>query len=175
MKRYRECLQKLVVLAKEFPDNQVVKPELDRVRARLREQLEGVDSFRQMYNQAKVGIPIIDSATFVGPVEVRPSPNRGRGLFTTAAVAAGCLLLCEKAFGYCYAGDDHPDGSSNTTILMDKETRNYAISGQAHLLSQVVQQLAHNPDSSNELLALHHGAYQAVSADELDGRPIDDS
>ncbi|KAK8046091.1 hypothetical protein PG996_014155 [Apiospora saccharicola] len=175
LKRYRECMQKLVVLAKEFPDNQAVKPELGRVQARLREELKGVYTFRQMYKEATAGIPIIDCATFAGPVEVRPSPGRGRGLFTTAAVSAGELLLCEKAFGYCYAGDDHPDGNSTTTILMDMETQNYAVGGQAHLLSQIVQKLVQNPDSSKGFLALHHGAYQAVSADEVDGRPIVDS
>lgn len=63
MKDYRECMKTLVFLAKKFPDNQAVKPELDRAQARLREQLKGVYSFRQMYKEAKAGIPIIDQPT----------------------------------------------------------------------------------------------------------------
>ncbi|KAK8036166.1 hypothetical protein PG993_008780 [Apiospora rasikravindrae] len=162
MKSYRECMQKLVVLTKEFPDSQAVKVELDRAQARLREQLKGQYSFRRMYKEAQAAIPIIDCATFTGPVEVRPSPGRGRGLFTTTAVAASDLLVCEKAFAYCYAGDDNSEGNSKTTILMDMETRNYAVGGQADLLSQVVQKLAQNPNSSKAFLDLHHGAYQAI-------------
>ncbi|KAK7959153.1 uncharacterized protein PG986_004007 [Apiospora aurea] len=175
MERYRDCMQKLVVLATEFPDNQAAKVELDRAQARLREQLKGLYPFRRMYKEAQAGIPIIDCATFTGPVEVRPSPGRGRGLFTTTAVAAGDLLMCEKAFEYCYAGDDHPEGNRKTTILMDMETRSWAVGGQAGLISQVVQKLAQNPNSSKAFLDLHHGAYQAVYADEVDDRPVVDS
>jgi hypothetical protein len=50
---------------------------------------------------SKVRPPHLDHATFVGLVEVKTSPGRGRGLFTTKAVKAGELLLCEKAFAHC--------------------------------------------------------------------------
>jgi hypothetical protein len=47
--------------------------------------------------------PKIDSASFTGPIEIRDSPSRGKGLFTTKQVKAGDLLLCEKEFSYCFA------------------------------------------------------------------------
>ena len=46
------------------------------------------------------GEPQADVATFVGPVEVRAAARgRGRGLFTTRAVAAHELLLVDRALG----------------------------------------------------------------------------
>ncbi|KAK7911681.1 hypothetical protein PG985_014162 [Apiospora marii] len=172
---YRGCMEKLVVLAKEFPDNQAVKPELDRAQARLREQLTGVFPFRRMYKEAEAGIPLIDCATYIGPVEIRTSPGRGRGLFTTSAVAAGDLLLCEKAFSYCYVGDDNPESIRKETILMDLGSKTMTVGGQAQLISQTIQELLHNPKASKKFLELNHGEYQAVSADEVDGRPVVDS
>ncbi|CAJ2507834.1 Uu.00g090200.m01.CDS01 [Anthostomella pinea] len=175
MRNYKECMGRLVVLTKEFPGNNAVKPELDRTQARLREQQFGEFSFRRIYQQAKAKSPVIDCATYSGPVEIRPSPGRGRGLFTSAAVAAGDLLGCEKAFAYSYAGDDQPEGIRNTTLLMDVASKRFTVGGQAHLISQIVQKLLHNPESSKEFLDLHPGKYQAVSTREVDGRPVVDS
>jgi hypothetical protein len=97
--RCLETLQWLTDLDLEIP---AVKSEMDRAKARLHEQQTGEYGFEKMYRQANATPPIIDCATFSKPVEIRPSPGRGRGLFTTRTVAAGELLLCEKAFSYCY-------------------------------------------------------------------------
>ncbi|KAK6858118.1 SET domain-containing protein [Apiospora arundinis] len=173
--RYQECERKLVVLAQDFPDNESVKAELVRAQARVREQQTGEFPFRHMYTEAAVGIPVLDRASFTGPVEIRPSPGRGRGLFTKSAVKAGDLLICEKAFAYCFAGDTQPERREKIKVLVDNESKSITIGTQAQLISQIVQKLLHNPESSKKFLDLHHGKYKAVSADEVDGRPVVDS
>ena len=67
--------------------------ELMCVRYRLGEQESGKAITDEM---PKVPPPHLDHATFVGPVAVKASIGRGRGLFTTKAVKAGDLILCEK-------------------------------------------------------------------------------
>lgn len=42
-----------------------------KTKKRLEEQKTGIYDYRSMYTQAKLTTPIIDCATFVGPVEVR--------------------------------------------------------------------------------------------------------
>ncbi|KAK8116882.1 uncharacterized protein PG998_005163 [Apiospora kogelbergensis] len=175
MDKYQECVGRLTVMTKEFPDNNAVKPELGRAQARLREQQTGAFSFRNMYKEAAVEPPVVDCATFTGPVEIRPSPGRGRGSFTTSAVKAGDLLICEKAFSYCFAGEPQLGGGGKSMTLVDMDSNYITIGTQARLISQIVQNLSHNPESSKKFLDLHHGGYQAVSADGVDGRPVVDS
>lgn len=117
--------------------------------------------------------PLIDCATFSKIVEVRNSPGRERGLFTTKAVKAGELLLCEKAFVYGYAD---PDGSKTKThVLMNLSTKRITIGGQALAWTQAVQKLWHSPQVSAAMKDLYHGDYEAVPVLECDGAPVVDS
>lgn len=128
-----------------------------------------------MYTQASNPNPIVDCATFSKPVEVRPSIGRGRGLFTTREVSAGELLVCEKAFGYCYAGRDYAASLLNTSRLIQLGSQNAYIGGQADLITQLVQKLQLNPESSRAFLDLYHGDYKASTVHEVDGRPVVDT
>ena len=149
--------------------------EIKRVRQRLREEETGWYQFDSMYRQAVATPPLVDCATYIGPVAVRNSAGRGKGLFTTQPVKAGELLLCEKAFAYCYAGDDSSIRRSNTTILMDLSTDTMCIGGQAHLITHVVQKIYHNPASAEVFTDLHHGDYTPVETREVDGAPVVDT
>lgn len=170
---FGRCLEKLQILAASHPENGAVRPEMDRVRARLHEQQTGEYAFRQMYRQAKLTPPLVDCATFSTAVEVRQSPARGRGLFTTMPVSAGQLLVCEKAFAYSYAGDDQPPSRQN--VLMSLSTKRMTVGGQAHLLTQIVQKLYHSPQLSHLFGDLYCGDYTAVPVSESDGYPVVDS
>ncbi|PNY29022.1 Protein unc-45 [Tolypocladium capitatum] len=169
---FERCLDKLQMLAGSHPENAAVKPEMNRVGARLREQQTGEYAFRQMYKQAGQTPPLVDCATFSAPVEVRQSPGRGRGLFTTMPVSAGQLLVCEKAFAYSYAGDDQP---TRHNVLMNLSTKRMIMGGQAHLLTQIVQKLYHNPQLSHLFEDLHRGDYATAPVLQSDGFPVVDS
>lgn len=167
-------LAKFQAVVERYPHNKDARSEIKRVRERLREQQTGHYEFAKMYEQAEATPPLIDCATYIGPVAVRPSPGRGRGLFTTKPVKAGELLLCEKAFAYCYAGNENPTSRNNIRILMNIGTKRSSIGGQAYLITQIVQKLYHNPESSASFTELHRGDYQATALPEVEGKPIVD-
>ncbi|KAI5919059.1 hypothetical protein F4810DRAFT_714901 [Camillea tinctor] len=175
LQRFKPCLEKLQALVDSYPENKEAKAEIVRVKRRLREEVDGAYNFSSMYKQSEATPPIIDCATYVGPVAVRTSPGRGRGLFTTKPVKAGDLLFCEKAFGYVYAGDDSPVSRSKTVVLLNLSTKRTVIGGHAHLITQIAQKLYHNHESASAFTDLHHGDYEAVGISEVDGQPIVDT
>ena len=114
LERFSECQEALTLLTKKYPGNVDAVKELARVRRRVEEQQSGRYDFKAIYDEAsKLRPPHLDHATFIGPVEIRPSVGRGRGLFTTKAVKAGELILYEKAFTHSYADDPE---EAQTTI-----------------------------------------------------------
>ncbi|RKL26000.1 hypothetical protein BFJ72_g13891 [Fusarium proliferatum] len=170
---YQQSLEMLEKLTQSFPENKAASSEKDRLRERLNEQRTGEYKFKQMYKQAEQTPPLIDCATFSAPVEIRESPGRGKGLFTTKAVSAGELLLCEKAFSYSFAGDEQ--STKQTKMLMNITTKRIVVGGQARLLSLIVQKLYHNSSLSAEFGDLHHADYQKATVLETDGTPVVDS
>ncbi|KAM0494485.1 hypothetical protein ACHAP8_008628 [Fusarium lateritium] len=170
---FQQSLEMLEELTKSFPENKAANFEKDRVNERLNEQRTGEYKSKQMYKQAKKSPPFIDCATFSAPVEIRESPGRGKGLFTTKAVKAGELLLCEKAFSYSFAGDE--ESTKQTKILMNLATKRMVVGGQARLLTLIVQKLYHNSSLSAEFGDLHHAGYQKATVLETDGTPVVDS
>ncbi|KAH6645483.1 hypothetical protein BKA67DRAFT_585158 [Truncatella angustata] len=173
--KFKLCMEKLIVLVRCNPRNTDTWAEIRRVKQRLLEEETGSYDFASMYKQAEATPPLIDCATYVGPVAVRNSVGRGRGLFTTRAVKSGELLFCEKAFAYSYAGDDSSIGRSNTTILMNLSTGTICVGGQAHLITQVVQKLYHDPSEAKVFIDLYHGDYTPVKTFEADGSPVVDT
>lgn len=174
--RFEQCLENLELITATYPSGTSMPETLAmaaRAKARLREEQTGEYSFSQMNKQTKATPPLVDCATYSAPVEVRESPGRGRGLFMTKKVAAGELLLCEKAFGYSYAGLDDQGGS--TTSLMNVATKQMVVGGQAALLTRLVQKAYHDPNAAQVLTGLCHGDYKSVTVAEADGRPVVDS
>ncbi|KAI1464925.1 uncharacterized protein F4812DRAFT_144812 [Daldinia caldariorum] len=175
LRKFSLCREKLVLCVRYNPKNSDAWSEIKRVQQRLNEETTGSYRFGDMYEQANKTPPLIDCATYVGSVEVRDSPGRGKGLFTTKPVKAGELLLCEKAFAYSYAGDDSNTGRSNTTVLMNWNTNNIWLGGQANLINQTVQKLYHNPDEGKAFTELDHRDYTPVAVSEVDGAPVVDT
>lgn len=174
LRKFDECLSTLDELSASFPSNETSTTMLPRVKARLREQNTGEYDFKSMRKQAARSTPpLVDVATYSAPVEIRSSPQRGRGLFTTRKVVAGELLVCEKALGYKYADHDH---MGSTTLLMNVTTRRMTMGGQADVLMQLVQKLYHDPELSRAFAGAYHGDYNAVFAPDLvDGKPVVDT
>ncbi len=73
-----------------------VKEVRDRVK-RIRRERAGVYDYDAMFRTRNRQAPL---AEYVGPVEIRMSPGKGRGLFTTADVRAGTLMFCTHAVGH---------------------------------------------------------------------------
>ncbi|KAK2061682.1 hypothetical protein LY76DRAFT_590189 [Colletotrichum caudatum] len=164
LEQFDLCAGKLQQVLALNPGNKEAEVELERTGRRIVEQVTGDFKWKHMHKQAKETPPIIDCATYSGPVEIRDSPGRGRGLFTTRSVKAGELLLCEKAFSYVYADENDPTASKNLKILMNLDSKRMTMGGQATLVSTVVQKLHHNPEAASRFMDLYHGDYEVGNA-----------
>ncbi|GAB0138026.1 hypothetical protein EsDP_00006273 [Epichloe bromicola] len=174
-RRFERCIEILRQLVESNPENKDAKREIERVKARLREQQTGEYNFCQIYKQAEQTPPIVDCATYSAVVEIRTSPGRGRGLFTTKPVSAGQLLLCEKAFAYFYAAGDYP--TTQMPILLNGSTGRAIGGAQAHMITRVVQKTYHNPGTLKMFEDLHRGDYTTTVTNALaaSSSPIVDS
>lgn len=160
----------------EYPINVAAKGELTRAVKQLAEQEYGRYQFKQLYKEAsKLRPPHLDHSTYVGPVSIRTSGSRGRGLFTTEAVKAGELLLCEKAFAHAFVDNGKAEVSADVTILINVETDSMTMGAQAELIRMIVQKLYRNPSLASIITDLHHGSYKPVGVSDVDGIPIVDT
>ncbi|KAF4999582.1 hypothetical protein FGRMN_2330 [Fusarium graminum] len=172
--KFEEYETAIQTLLKVFPDSKVGKLGLKLANARQREQKSGKYDFKKMYEQAKAKTPpSIDCATFSSPVEIRDSPGRGRGLFTTKAVSAGDLLLCEKAFSYSFIDDTRL--TDEATWMVNLTTKQITAGASANLWPQVVQKLYHDPNALALFQELYHGDYKKAAVSECDGAPVVDA
>ncbi|OAP63652.1 hypothetical protein AYL99_02879 [Fonsecaea erecta] len=163
LQRFRECSKVLETICLEglgYPENLIAKDQCARTIHRLAEQESAGYSFEELRTEAaKLQPPLLDRATYVGPVYIRPSASRGRGLFTTKAVKASDLLL--------YAGD--------LKMLLNLETDTVNVGAQSELIKQIVQKLYRNPSLAPVFTNLHHGSYKLVNVSEVDGAPVVDT
>lgn len=177
MGNFARCLEKLEALAASYPENEAVKPEIARVKARQHEQQTGQYSFRQMYNklaQNPDASPIFDCATFSVPLEVRPSYGLGSGLFTTVPISAGQLIICEKAIGYIYGADTKEPKRSNK-VLINMGTKKILNGSQIDLIAQLVQKLHNNRQLSRTFHEVYGSERPIASAVDSDGNLVIDS
>jgi tetratricopeptide (TPR) repeat protein len=173
--RFKESIGVLEKLHTSFPENQQALTVLERAQKRHIEESTGVYDFKLLQREAKkLRPPHLDHATYIGAIEIRKSAAKGRGLFVTRAVKAGDLLLCEKAFTYAYAPESG-DAKSNMTLLLNIETEQGFMGGQADLVRITAQKLYCNPSVAPAFTALHHGTYKPASALSVDGKPIVDT
>lgn len=166
-------------LCTNFPHNSDASAFFERAQSRSVEQKSGVYNFKQLQENANtLRPPHLDHATYIGPVEVRQTKSKGRGLFVTRDVKAGDLLLCEKAFSHAYAEKDADGGnvaSSSISILINPGTGQGFIGAQADLIKLTVQKLYRNPSLAPAFTTLYHGDYEGASTSTVDGKPIVDT
>lgn len=173
--RFRESCDTLRTLLTQFPDCSEATEQLTKAEHRLQEQEHGHYDFKLMHKAAACTPPRVDCGTYLGPVEIKSSEGCGRGLFTTRDVAVGELLMCEKAFSYCWADEGDNQLGSKTSVLMNATTKRVVIGTQADLITTVVQKLHRNPSLLPAFNALHRGDYNIVDATSIDGGAIMDS
>ena len=165
--RFKESQTVLTTLLAQYPGSEAAIRELRRVEKRVGEQDHGRFDFLAMQKAAAAeSPPCLDVATYVGPVDISETENRGRGLFTTKDVAAGDLLLCEKAFSYSFLGN------ASTMSVMDGSTLKGT---KLALVEPMIHKLLRNPSLIPFITALHHGTYKPAKDKTVDGTPIIDT
>lgn len=170
----------LELLCSKFPRNAQASQLLGRTQSRCLEQTTGKYNFKQLQEEAKkLRPPHLDVATYIGPVEIRQTESKGRGLFVTKAVKAGDLLLCEKAFSHAHinegASGEDDKGSSKISLSINPGTGQLFMGTQTDLIKIIVQKLYRNPSLAPAFTALHHGGYEKASTSMIDGEPIVDT
>ena len=179
LERFEECCQVLETLCRAYPLNDLARAASIRAQSRLREQKTGEYNFKLLQAEAKkLRPPRLDHATYIGPLEVRQTASKGRGLFLTKAVKAGDLLLCEKAFAYSHVlekPDKENVSGSVVHVLIHAETDAKVVGTQVQLLKTMVQKLYHTPSVAPALTALYHGDYNGLDTAFVDGMPIVDT
>lgn len=172
--RFDECCTTLEKLLQVHPSSTEAAKSLTRAQARKNEQRFGVYPNLSLQKIAKhVQPPLLDCATFMGPIQVRQTKSKGRGMYTTDYVKAGDLLLCEKAFSYAFANNSKE--SSNTTFLMNLENNTAFQGTHADLIRDLVQKLHKNPSLMPAFVALYHGKYRSCRQSNDDDDPVIDT
>ncbi|PSN75371.1 hypothetical protein BS50DRAFT_644252 [Corynespora cassiicola Philippines] len=172
LQRFKECADVVGLLRSKFPDSRDAKPLEEKVKIRIKEQDTGVYDFAGMQKQAaRTTPPLLDHATYIGPMEVKNTKKKGRGMFTTRPVKAGELLLCEKAFAYVWVDSN----GSNAHPLMNLALRNLQFGGQLMLIRDILQKLSHTPSKVESIGKLHHGTYKPADNTYVDGKPVVDT
>ena len=169
------------MLCSQFPQNSQASQLLGRAKSRGLEQKTGEYNFSQLQEDVKkLRPPHLDFATYIGPVEIRQTESKGRGLFVTKAMKAGDLLLCEKAFSCAHvyegaSGKGDEKGSSKISLLINPQTGQGFMGAQADLIKMIVQKLYRNPSLARAFTALHRGRYEKASTSTIDGKPVVDT
>lgn len=180
LERFSECSLVLEKLCSKFPQNSTATQLLGRAKSRCLEQATGEYNFGQLQEAAsELWPPHLDFATYIGPVEIRQTESKGRGLFVTKAVKAGDLLLCEKAFSCVHvnerAGDKDDKGKAKTSVWIKPGTGQAFLGAGPDLVKSIAQKLYRNPSLASAVTALHHGDYKKASTSMIDGKPIVDT
>lgn len=174
LRRFRESCDVFTKLCKKHPEDVGAKNDFREAISRLAEQKKGRYNFKMMQEKAsRTYPPVLDHATWIGPVKVRQTKSQGRGLFTTEAVKVGDLLLCEKAFEYATEHPSRPSWGSN--LHVNTETRTTTRGGQLALASSIIEKLYKNPSSASAITNLHSAGFKQVSTGPIDGKPVVDT
>lgn len=205
--RFDKSFDLFKLLSEKYPNNPEAAKERSRVRSRIVEQKLGSYDFKALRKEVlKNRSPFLDHATFDGPVAVKasasPSAGREKGLFTTRAVRAGELLLCEKAFSYSQgrgSGEEEEEEEDflnemfgveedplltptlqklwrNPSILADfsKLPRTLDSERQKSKKSLPVKRLLNHGDKDEESV-VKEVSVQPLSVHWVDGRPVIDT
>ncbi|KAE8350677.1 hypothetical protein BDV28DRAFT_150698 [Aspergillus coremiiformis] len=175
LRRYRDCCDALKDILRVSPNNEAANAQFTRAIARLKEQEHGKYALESLYAEAaRLPLPCLDHATYIGPVAVRSSGSRGRGLFTTKPVAVGELLLCEKAFAYS-SFEPTSRGSQSIASWINTESSIITNGAQAELFNLTLQKLHKNPSLIPDFNQLHRGKYKSIGSHTDDGTPVVDT
>jgi hypothetical protein len=174
LRKYEDCVKFLNQILPLGPVNEAGQNLFARVNVRLEESRKGQYDFKAMYRELEIS-PHLDHATYVGPLVIRQSEGRGRGVFTTRPVDAGELLLCEKAFACCFSNEIVKSDGSDTTVLINVQTNRITIGTHSELITKVAQLLLRNPSLTPEFTSLYHGSYTPAKEGVVDGIPVVDT
>lgn len=172
---FARCRSYLAELEELYPRNRAAIKDIERCVLRSQEQAGDFD-FASMIDEAvtKQPSPRLDRASYTGSIEVRKCAieSHGRGLFTTKAVKAGELLLCEKAFTTAFApdfGKTVPETDNSKDPESDESE--WRLKLRAELAASTFVKLVRNPSVVSAFADLYPGPDADEEIDEVTNLP----
>lgn len=155
LQRWEACLDHLKWLKELNPTNKAAQQDITRCKRRLREKGGDYDVASMLEEAiAKSQSPDMDRANYIGPIAVRDCAikTHGRGLFTTKAVQAGELLLCEKAFAAVFKPMSERQEKS-----MEETTADFSLVMRQRLVDKTLAKLQNNTSLVKKFQDLYPG------------------
>lgn len=153
--KHQEAANILLRLLWEAPADTTVRTALERAYRRL---AESCGDFRRSSECLDDPARRADVASYVGPVEVKMArEGRGRGLFVTEDVAAGTLLLAEKALVLAEADP------TRASFALDPTTMKMDATAQGAVLQLALQKARVRPLVNARLHSLYDGSPASAS------------
>lgn len=145
--------------------------ELKRTQHRQNEQSTGRYCFEMMADSVSAQHTRLDHADFTAKVQPRSSKIGGNGLFATAAINAGELVLCEKAFAVAFEKDE----GTTITAIINLNRDSGSIGTHTTRLVATIHKMLHGPKQADKFLKLYDGGYLPKATSKLvDGTvPVD--
>lgn len=140
LSEYKEARDFFTEQQKLAPSGKDIASNLRKIDLRNREQETGAYNFKKIKAGLSPAHSRVDAADFTSNTKIGESPGRGRGLFATRDIAAGEVVMCEKAF--CVVWGHEPD--SLTAMAYDIRDDQMRVSP-VGLTKSTVQQLLDNP------------------------------
>lgn len=152
----------------ESEKQKIINDLLCKVKSFIVQSENGVYPWEEIFKMSR---RTLDLAEFKGPVVVKQTQSKGRGLFATRNIKAGQLILGSKAFAYVVDKDPN-EINMNVNI----ETRRMKSKDQAQLVSSVIHILKENPDKCAEVYGLYAGPEMGnlVYEEGIDAEPLYD-
>ncbi|THW83171.1 hypothetical protein D6D18_08207, partial [Aureobasidium pullulans] len=167
---YAFALKMFQRLVDAFPSDQDGPKEIKRTRLRMQEARNGVFEFEAMAQEiADTADYRTQQASYLRHIDVRP-----KGLFATENIAAGEIILCEKAF----VASNTPKNTPALSVMINP-TNNRALHGShVAIWVEAVRKAFHNPSLGEHILNLHDGSPANLATEPIplvvDGMPVVD-
>ena len=164
LRRFDEAQYYFMKVLQLTPSDKDGSIENSRVEQRIKEQTIGQYDFTSISKSTSKKHNRLDRADFTSNTVVREAGSHGNGLFATENIAAGQLIMCEKAFSVSFESD--PEASKSYAILNYKTQRG-ATDTQATLLFRLVSKLLPSPILATNIFDLADGGYTPKLPTEL--------
>jgi tetratricopeptide (TPR) repeat protein len=152
--RWQEAKSFFQEQQKLTPDDKDAKVQLKRIEARLREEETGRYDLMRIRSNLSQARSRVDAANFTKSTVVKDSPGKGRGLYATRDIAAGEIVMCEKAFCVVW-GHEEDTLTAMTYDIRDDQIRVAPVG----LAKALVQKCLNQPSQTEHLMDLF-GDYQ---------------
>ncbi|KAF2072513.1 hypothetical protein CYY_006180 [Polysphondylium violaceum] len=148
---YENSMDIYQYLLEFMPHNTEATEAIEKCKERMVERDQGVYNFKKLRDQEKINNEQ-DCSEYIGPLEIKRIPGKGRGLVVTKDIPAGTLLIASKGVGILDEKVDNIDFLK--TYVGDGKVLTLA---SLDIVSKVKNNIRTNPHLCHQLSKLYAG------------------